>query len=186
MADEKRIYVVVAETVDTPSGVVNQSCGRMAAQCAHVVSKMQVHRITSLDSQKGRVRLALEAIASLVQILTSLKLKSPHKLKPCTTIVLAVRDSRELNHIEALLAKFGHEHFTFVDSNPGVYGDGVEISTAVCTLPVYAIDMTLILGYLHCWEHGIPESDTETVERPQSFWDLQEQPILEPSEGQRA
>jgi hypothetical protein len=153
MADEKRIYVVVAETVDTPNGVVNQPCGRIAAQCAHVVSKMQVHRITAMNSQRSWLRVVLEAIAHLVQLLISMK-PAGHKLQPCTTIVLAARDLRELNHVKALLAEFGHEHFTFEDSNPEVYGDGVEVMTAVCTLPVFASEMTLILGYLHLWSHG--------------------------------
>jgi peptidyl-tRNA hydrolase len=184
VAEEKRIYVVVAETVDAPIGVVTQVCGRIAAQCAHVVSKMQVHRVSSLDLQKVRLQLALEAIATLVELCTSIKLKRTHELEPCTTIVLAVKDSRELAHIAALLTEFGHQRFEFIDSNPDVYGDGGAIRTAVCTLPVYKAEVELIFGGLHCWEHGVNEVLPATFEHPFSFWDTQEQQLMSPFEGQ--
>jgi len=73
MSEEKRIYVVVAETVDTPNGVAVQPCGRIAAQCAHVVSQMQVFRH----------HLAAPEVVDIYGL-----------LKPSTTIVLAARDSK--------------------------------------------------------------------------------------------
>jgi hypothetical protein len=120
---------------------------------------MQVHRITAMNSQRNWFLLVWEAVVRLVQLFTSLEFWPGHKLQPCTTIVLAARDLGELNHIKDLLAEFGHEHFTFEDSNPEVYGDGVEVTTAVCTVPVFASDMELILGYLPLWSHGIDVVD---------------------------
>lgn len=122
LTEEKRIYVVVAETVDTSNGVVVQPCGRIAAQCAHVVSKM---------------RAVVDA-----------------GWCPITTIVLAARDSAEMEHVLHLINKDDDtETVTFHDTNSDVYGPG-EVLTAICTLPIEPWKLAGITDYLPLWEHG--------------------------------
>jgi hypothetical protein len=135
LSDEKRIYVVVAETVQqqVTGRSTTQVCGRIAAQCAHVVSKMQVARYLDAkdyDTQDGQ-------------------------LIPCTTIVLAARDSAEMMHIFGLIQKHTKVAFAhFHDVNPEVYGHDGKVLTAICTEPTTAESMVGITDYLPLWIHG--------------------------------
>lgn len=130
MSEDRRIYVVVAETVDTPSGMVIQPCGRVAAQCAHVVSQMRVESLVREWMVPG------------------------FSFFPITTIILAARDSKELEHVLSLLNKASIAVTVFRDTNPSVYGTEDEVTTAICTTAVKQIDMVGILDYLPLWSHS--------------------------------
>jgi peptidyl-tRNA hydrolase len=126
----KRIYAVVALSVDTPVGTVVQVPGRMAAQAVHAVSRMKMHRL--LDAKtRGATTKKLRQIAN----------------EGITTIVLACRDTRELRHIAFLLSKARIKHHWFEDVNPEVYGSGAW-QTALATGPVHRGTVEGILDYL--------------------------------------
>jgi hypothetical protein len=98
--EEKRIYVVVAATVQTlpgGKGTVVQPYGRQIAQACHVVSKL-------------RFVLAENTI-------------EPNEFTPITTIILQGRDSNELLHVHQLSLKARLRPVTFADENPEVYGN---------------------------------------------------------------
>jgi len=128
VSEEKRIYVIVAETVDTPNGVVIQPCGRIAAQCAHVVSKM-------------RMEYARETGNLL--------------FKPFTTIVLAAPSNRELHD---LICELTEEQdvaaASFFDRNEEAYGRRFRCMTAICTHPVEKLDLNGVLDHLPLWSHS--------------------------------
>jgi hypothetical protein len=134
MDTEKRIYVVVAATVDGHKGgnffKVIQPIGRQVAQCAHVVSKMRWTEAAGCTAKD----------APFISI---------------TTIILQARDSRELNHVEDLLKKAEVAVTSFFDTNPE-YGTGtfdplVSCKTAICTEPIEKFRTTGILDYLPLW-----------------------------------
>lgn len=119
MSEEKRIYVVVPETIQTTRvnwasevrETITESIpmvpGRLMAQCAHVVSKMWAHFVYS-------------------------------DWEPTTTIVLSVRNSKALNKV---LNEFRHGGFEFnvhefLDTNSEVYGTSAPQLTAICTDPI--------------------------------------------------
>jgi peptidyl-tRNA hydrolase len=154
--NEKRIFVVVAETVQ--SGVecqgnwafipnpelsksTNQVCGRIAAQVAHVVSKMQVER-------------AFKNILKAISVDTHIPYNMlSNTLEPVTTIVLSVRDSLELYHIWNILNKDGIQCTDFMDDNP-IYGTTENILTAVCTYPIEPEKLRGLTTHLPLWRHG--------------------------------
>jgi hypothetical protein len=174
MADEKIIYCVVAETVQHPLSVEEYSIalppepypvllrtalvrieetrtivqvpGRLAAQAAHVVSKMRY------------TQLAHEVEAATVKTLTNRRrhlhtydapIVSP--FQPITTIILGARDSFELEHVYRLLRDVaGILTYKFNDTNPAVYGEG-EVTTAIATVPVLKAETIGILDYLPLW-----------------------------------
>jgi hypothetical protein len=137
--EEKRIYVVVADTVQITHGdwyvkSVDQVAGRIAAQVGHVVSKMRVTRAHKYD-----------------EVFT-----------PITTIVLAARDSKELDHICYCLALAGERFEVFHDVNEDVYGrvsnddnglitEPATVKTALATHPVAPASVAPLLGHLPLW-----------------------------------
>lgn len=127
---QKRIYAIVASTVDGAAGKVAQAPGRMAAQAVHAASRMKMHRL--LDARaRGVSAKRLRRIAN----------------EATTTIILACRDSQELRHVALLLRKARIKHYAFEDTNPGVYGAG-EYETALATVPVFKDKISGILDYL--------------------------------------
>jgi len=139
---EKRIYVVIAETVDTPLGAVRQVPGRMAAQGGHALSRMKMHRLIEDMRSKRHPRTfkRLEALAD----------------EKITTIYKSCRDSRELEHIHRLLAKARIEHCDFEDENDEIYGTyddgmGCHPRTAIATVPVYPERAEGVVDYLPLW-----------------------------------
>lgn len=85
--EEKRIYVVVAGTIQTPRTVI-QPPGRQIAQACHVVSKL---RNTMNSMVIG--------------------------FEPITTIILQARDSAELTHVQLLALKKKLQIEAFFDTN---------------------------------------------------------------------
>lgn len=132
--NEKRIYTVVAETVDTFNGPIVQIPGRIAAQAVHAVSRMKMHRMISETKRQNLTSEAWKKIAE----------------ESITTIILACRDNRELAHIEGLLSKGRIEHYKFFDVNEDVYGEG-RICTALATIPILPERTEGILDYLPLW-----------------------------------
>ena len=86
--EEKRIYVVVAGTIQTPRTVI-QPPGRQFAQGCHVVSKLRI------ENHNGS-----------------------HRFEPITTIILQARDSAELTHVQLLALKKKLQVAAFFDTNP--------------------------------------------------------------------
>jgi hypothetical protein len=151
---EPRIYVVVAETIQTPLRVgdiqqtttkrwdtryIVQPAGRMAAQAAHAVSQVRVAMV------EMKVREAIQkghfSRRQTVQLVQDIQ------FHPITTIVLAARDSFELNHVLNLLYTARISVEEFADTNPEAYGPG-DVTTAVATWPVQPNEVLGILDYL--------------------------------------
>lgn len=105
MIKERRIYVIVAETVQPEPGPdgfsIDQVPGRIAAQCAHVVSKVRVRMFAGCSP---------------------LVPPTFGPLDPITTIVLSVNNSKELRHVQKMMHRLGYAHETFFDTNEDVYG----------------------------------------------------------------
>jgi hypothetical protein len=159
---EKRIFCVVANTVQAPLDVVvvtnplckwsyekllitedtktiQQPAGRLIAQAAHVVSKVRVFM------ERGKP-------ASLAMKFT---------VEPITTIILAARDSFELNHVWGLLHHAKIKTHAFIDSQQPDYGfdadhlPSFEVRTAIATEPVFPEEVLGILDYLPLWKPNL-------------------------------
>lgn len=128
--ETKRIYVIVAATIQVPvtpgtfAGpfrTVEQPRGRQIAQACHVVSKLRIE-MHDLSSKEG--------------------------FEPITTIILQARDSSELSHVSILLTKKNLNPVTFWDENPD-YGPGLW-PTAIAVLA--SIEQTRgAIDYLPLW-----------------------------------
>lgn len=124
MKEEKRIYVVVAETVQVIHGAglktVVQPAGRQIAQACHVVSKLRHY------SHKEGV------------------------FEPSTTIILSCRDSNELFHILQLATKAKLVYDYFGDTNTEAYGAGNKPITALAFFAT-SKQVSGISDYLPLW-----------------------------------
>lgn len=139
MIEEKKIFVIVAKTVQNPlylqylseehdtflwtvgerTKTIIQPVGRIAAQVAHVVSRMRT--------------LQVKAYGHL----------------PYTTIILSVPDSFNLEfRYRLLLPKT--ETYTFYDSNDEYGSD--EVLTAICTVPIEREKLYGAIDYLPLWD----------------------------------
>lgn len=162
--NDKRIYCVVANTVQTPltemvvlraatktkhtklqytedTISVVQPAGRLIAQAAHVVSKMRMAMMADMlykVAKAGKKNpLTWEETTAFV---------------PITTIILAARDSFELNHVLDLLAHANVNVHVFHDFNQPDYGDvNRQVMTAIATEPVEPEEVVGILDYLPLW-----------------------------------
>ena len=129
--DGRRIYVVVAEEVDTPGGPVRQAPGRMCAQACHAVGRLRMWSLLGHRMTKQRMEELADA--------------------ETTTIVLSCRDSKELRHVRRLMEEAGVAHYVFADTNPAVYGTGEKVPTALATATVEPGRVEGILDYLPLW-----------------------------------
>jgi hypothetical protein len=149
MSEEKRIYSIVAKTVQAPcimrqvpsktrwiiaagpdTKTIVQPPGRIAAQHGHVVSHMRMHHLLKKDS-----RLHFD--------LANLEI---------TTIILSVPDSYQLHFMHYLLSqKLGPDKvYHFLDENDE-YGP-YDVKTAICTVPVLPTDVEGVIDYLPLWD----------------------------------
>lgn len=119
---EKRIYVVVSETIKTPRGKITQPSGRQMAQACHA---------------SGLVR------EQMTQIMT---LKD--SFAPTTTLILQARDSAEMSHVFFLLTRRRLQPVIFSDDNPE-YGPG-KFPTAIGVRATKK-QIDGILDYLPLW-----------------------------------
>ena len=126
---EKRIYAIVAASIEGKNGKVVQPLGRQVAQVAHVVSKLRFQEAAKPIREEEHIT---------------------HRLfEPITTIVLQARDAAELEHVFNLLRKKKIFVTLFSDTNPE-YGPGSYV-TAICTHPVFKSQVEGILDYLPLW-----------------------------------
>jgi len=167
--DGKRIYCVVADTVQThldTTGLigrdnmyppkqtirrteetrsVQQPAGRLIAQAAHAVSKVR-HNMLKAEYVRAQ-QLAYQNKSNEVWM----QFQKLH-FQPVTTIVLSARDSFELYHIKNLLKNSQIRYETFFDDNDEAYGVNQKVFTALATEPVDPVDVQGILDYLHLWK----------------------------------
>lgn len=135
MIEEKRIYVVVAGTVEVPAPrrSVIQPPGRQIAQACHAVSKL---RWDEALNPFGKGPLDPPSIPGWY---------------PVTTIILQARNSAEIAHVHVLLHRKKLQPAIFFDTNDSAYGVGVRVATA---LAVFATKKQIedILDYLPLWD----------------------------------
>ncbi len=152
--EEKRIYVIVAETVQNPlemkyvvpghcvmrptpdTKTIVQPKGRIGAQIGHVTSEMRMSTLVDTLFAKKRKLLCQEDLRVFAS-------------QAITTIVLAVPDSFQLEFRHYLLRRAGAKVHMFFDQNPE-YGPGV-VKTAICTEPVVKDSLVGPLDYLQLW-----------------------------------
>jgi hypothetical protein len=161
----KRIYCVVADSVQHPlesisapfrerfpmnvtykrnaeTRSVQQPAGRLAAQAAHVVSKVRHNMLKDEIVRATRAAKGKNEVWYRGHVL---------HFEPVTTIILAAADSLELHHVRGLLAGAQIKYEVFYDENPDAYGRGV-VMTAVATVPVFPDEVYGILDYLPLWK----------------------------------
>lgn len=143
--DSSKIVVVVAETATYTGSDGKRKCfkmeaGRMAAQVAHVVSKLKLSYIAwnSLGNEKDTYK----QVEALIE-------------QSITTIVLKARDSEELNHIFELASNKGLLVVEFRDENEVVYGvPGYSVLTAVAIGPTSNVQLKDVTDYLPLWKEA--------------------------------
>ena len=167
--DDKRIYVVVANSVQVPMGMdmtdgheilyrvpdavsIKQVAGRLVAQVGHI--KALTHLIMAerilAPTLQGKFEIPKDD-EYLTKMWDAIG-------KPMTTIVLAARDSFELHHVYRLLEqRLGGRVYSFYDENKDVYGvkgDGTphKVMTAIATEPILFVKTGGILDYLDLWK----------------------------------
>lgn len=125
--DQRRIYVLLPQTVQVPQGrgshkkivTKKMESGRLMAQVGHVVTQLRTD--PDVLQEYGR--------------------------KPLTTITLAVRNSRELTKLMGDLSAVTSV-WDFEDDNLPFYGTKRKVRTAVATAPVYREQVDDLLGHL--------------------------------------
>lgn len=128
--EETRIYVAVAQTIQAGKHVV-QPVGRQVAQACHVVSLLRNEQPRFVNSNGA------------------LTTKHQHKFTPITTIILQVRDSKELLHVDRLAESLNPA--MFFDSNPKAYDSLGEFPTAVAFYATKKQVEKANLDYLPLW-----------------------------------
>jgi hypothetical protein len=132
----KAIYVLVPATVTVLHGrqhtpvVIPMAAGRLMAQNSHVTSLM---RGTEYLKHKDGTNLLIA---------------------PITTIVLSVRNSRELDFMQKVLRRHGREAkkpysvYEFFDENLLLYGTKAGVKSVICTTPVDRAVIAEVVGHL--------------------------------------
>lgn len=134
-SDGTRIVVAVAETV--LNGKIKLECGRAAAQAAHAVSKLKLSWVTWQCMRDGS---------------EAYKKAATMRNAAITTIVLKVRNSEELQHIERLAIDKNLHYADFYDTNDQLYGKDVSVLTAVAIGPIYCVTLAGVTDYLPLWK----------------------------------
>jgi Peptidyl-tRNA hydrolase PTH2 len=138
MIEEKRIYVVIAGTIQVPASrrSVIQPLGRQIAQACHAVSMLR-----HWDTKAATC--VAECSGAATQVLVP-------EFNPMTTVILQARDSAELGHVNYLLLKKKLQPAVFLDTNDGAYGPTTGVPTA---LAVFATKRQIenVLDYLPLW-----------------------------------
>lgn len=175
MTEEKRIYSVVAQTVQAPLEPVPvrnaglkyisagnylfqlksteetktsvQPAGRIVAQHGHAVSMVRERML------KEEILRFLNQSGKQKGNLSRVMSMCHTDFEPITTIVLGARDSFELNHVFNLLDLAKIPTYAFYDSNQQDYGDPEwKVMTAIATEPVTPDEVVGILDYLPLWK----------------------------------
>lgn len=132
-----RIMVAVAENIeilkDGKKARYKMEAGRIAAQVAHVVSRLRMAYI--MEHTRDHPGKARNLVSDLLHT-------------PITTIVLGARDSQEIKHI-ADLAEINNLLFeVFWDDNEAVYGSRDLVMTAVAIGPLDRMSFRGVTDYL--------------------------------------
>lgn len=163
--NKKRIYVVVALTIQHPLGLqlvddrktgepktllyrepghtsIVQPPGRAAAQAGHAYALARTKMFEKYVSKVLKYnKIALLTPTSFAEL-----------NKPITQIILGARDSFELRHVGSLLDSAFIPNHVFVDSDQVDYGNAqVQVATALSTEPVSKDEIAGILDYLPLW-----------------------------------
>ena len=120
---EEKIFVIVPLSVQVEAKhgdeiTIRMPVGRLAAQTAHVVSAMRLSE------------------------------ESPTGDEPITTIVLTVRNSKELSKVLRELNYGEIAYSTFHDQDEKFYGTKDDVFTAICTWPCTKDQVDDIIGHL--------------------------------------
>jgi peptidyl-tRNA hydrolase len=143
--EEKRIYIVVPQTVQVlgKSGFPRSARkvmrnfrmehGRPMAQCAHVARRLENEQLNEKfwDERDPSTR-------------------KTSAYKEITTIVLSVRNSRELEKVAVEVALTGGRnlYFPFADTNPEFYGTREKVFTAFAIGQIERSKIDPVLGHL--------------------------------------
>jgi len=172
MTEEKRIVVVVAETVQVEifshlttrriRRTIPQDWGRAAAQVAHVVSKMRVS-LDRVQEHNARTKGKKKGIAP--GLISLMKFSRADDIIPITTVILGARNSDELWHVVTLLNKAFIPIHAFHDQNPKIYGIDGLVLTAICTEPIESSRLVGITDYLPLWlcNSAVPISQRQSL-----------------------
>src|SRR5271166_4170549 len=155
MADEKIIYVVVAETVQHP--LTSTIIGNRLVRLSGVPFGNKTHDIVQIPGRMAAQ--ACHAVTSFKKLKqASQSLRNSILYVPTTTIILSCRDSFELEHTYNLLRDHaGVLAYKFEDTNAGVYCADCtqpcsgEVTTAFATVPVDKQEVQGYLDYLPLW-----------------------------------
>jgi hypothetical protein len=132
-----------------------QPPGRIAAQEGHVVSKMrvlaameEVDQIFETTVKRGLTAKHLSRAFLDEQACNFQQKLATWRVEPITTIVLRVRNTFELHHIEQLLQRDDIRYQKFWDDQEGEYEHSV---TAVATYPLEDFLLIGVSDYLDLW-----------------------------------
>ncbi len=136
-----RTITVVAETVtwwdkERKRKYYKMESGRMAAQVGHAISKLKMSYVI-LNSNKDTKALDVAKVLERT---------------PITSIILKARDSEELGHIISLCEEKLIHAVEFWDDNPDIYGQGIQVRTAVSIGPIHPAYLAGITDYLPLWQ----------------------------------
>ena len=140
LPEPPRIYVIVPESVlvttkerkATVTTRIPMEPGRLMAQVAHVARKMENEHLSCTPAEPRLL----------------LRNENWHEgYREMTTIVLSVRNSRELAKVLKELGELVTV-FTFSDVNPEFYGTKGRVMTAICTVPTTFAQVDPAIGHL--------------------------------------
>lgn len=169
--DDRRIYVVVANSVQIPVGLELVDGHEMLSRIPNAVSVKQVAGRAAMQVGHAKALVHLKMAERVLVPFLAGKYRISEKedrdiylsklwdiiAKPVTSIMLAARDSFELHHVYRLLdQRLSGRVYPFYDENREVYGvkeDGSphRVMTAIATEPILFVKTGGILDYLDLW-----------------------------------
>ncbi len=173
---DRRIYVVVANTVQVPVGLEMTDGHEILFRVPDAVSIKQIAGRAAMQNGHAKALVHLMMAKRALEPLLQGKYELPKDgnedptreeylddmwnaiMTPITSIMLAARDSFELHHVYRLLEqRLGGRVYPFYDENKDVYGvkeDGSlnRVMTAIATEPIPFVKTGGILDYLPLWK----------------------------------
>lgn len=139
--EERRIYVLVTPTVliEKTQSDITLTHGRMTAQACHAVSKVKFNYIEYDTLLKVETGVVIDDKLEWAQAFLS---------TPVTTIVLEVRNQKELKHVVNLAISKSLPNCSFHDTNNEFYGSPEPVWTALAIGPVMKDEIIGICDYL--------------------------------------
>ena len=139
---DKRLYILVPLTVqveqmgDVPyTKTIRMESGRLMAQCSHVGRRWE---------------------NTMAEIANAMNDSTGFPYEEITTIVLSVRNSKELAKVTDELMEYAAGHAdiaveVFMDTNAMFYGTTEKVPTATIIGQVYSGDVDHIIGHLELY-----------------------------------